>query len=270
MSLLSRWRVLRHVIAALLLCIGLCGILLASLYLHALMFRNRGQRLLDEIAALQAGTSPFEDAQKIANEYKSNLTIESQNCSATECRFYVRLISPSPFGQCCRLLRNLGIRPAMFVAYVSVRKGVVRFASFHASYRTVHGHWLDARTTSVESFGLLDRAQDLGLQLHPGYAVEVGTITTIGGGEFISAAYAPDANSNERRIVTDIRLSCLTKMPDCSTVGELMPESAAALDADTRWITENHSRLSPLRTQLYKELWDKYGSPPWNEAKSFW
>src|SRR5215472_7180908 len=76
---------------------------------------------------------------------------------------------------------------------------------------------------------LLDKAQDLGLQLHPGYAGELGTITTIGGGEFISAAYAPQADSNERHIVTVIRLSCLTEVPACSTVADLMPSSATAL-----------------------------------------
>jgi hypothetical protein len=164
----------------------------------------------------------------------------------------------------------MSIRPAVIVAYVSVRKGTVRFASFHVSYRTVHGHWLDAHTTAVESFGLLDKAQDLGLQLHPGYAVEIGTITTIGGGTFISAAYSPQADLNERHIVTGIRLSCLTSMPDCNTVNELMPKSAAAFHADTLWIMENHSRLNPLQNQMYKELWEKYGSPPWNGAKSFW
>jgi len=266
----SRGPVLRQVVTALLLCVGFSGIMLAALYLHALEFRNRGQRLLNEIAALKVGTSSFQDAQKIGNEYRSHLTVESQNCTPAECRFYVRLLNLPLFHECCRLLRNMGIRPAMFVAYISLRNGTVRFASFHASYRTVHGHWLDAHSTAVESFGLLDKAQDLGLQLHPGYAIEAGTITTIGGGEFISAAYAPQADSNERQIVTDIRLSCLTKMSDCSTVADLMPKSATALDADARWIRENHSRLSPLQNQMYRELRDKYGSPPWNGAKSFW
>ena len=253
------------------LCTAALAVAVLSLYVHAQRFRDRGQGLFDEIMSLQVGVSTFADARKLADEFADRLIITSAECLPIECQFYVRLANAPflTFDDCCRLLRRLGLRPSLIVAHVAVRKGTIRFASVHVSYRTSHGHWLDASAKAIESFGLLDKAQDLGLQLHPNYAVEVGTITTIGGGEFISAAYAPQATVHERRIVTHIRLSCLTKVPDCSTVADLMPEGATALETDQRWIKENRSTLDPLRTQMFVELRKKYGSPPWNEAKSF-
>jgi hypothetical protein len=227
--------------------------------------------MFDEIMTLQVGVSTFADARRLADEYADHLTITSPECSPAECRFYVRLLNVPflTFNNCCRLLRTLGIRPSLVVIEVAVRNGTVRSASFDVFYRTDHGHWLDASAKLIESFGLLDKAQYLGLQLHPNYAVEIGNITTIGGGEFIKAAYTPQAPVDERRIVTDIRLSCLTKVPDCRTVADLMPKAATALETDREWINENQSMLGPLRTQMLEELRKEYGSPPWNEAKSF-
>ena len=264
-------RVLRRAVTTLLLCSAALVVAVLSLYLHTLWFRNRAQRLLDEITALQVGVSTFADARKLEDEYVDRMIVTSVGCLPAECQFYVRLQNAPflTFNNCCRLLRKLGIRPSVVVAHVAVREGTIRFASVHVSYRTSHGHWLDASAKAIESFGLLDMAQDLGLQLHPSYAVEAGNVTTIDGGEFINAAHTPPATLDERRIVTDIRLSCLTRMPDCNTIADLMPESAATLESDRKWINENLSTLGPLRVQMYEGLRKKYGSPPWNAAKSF-
>jgi len=197
----------------------LTALLLAALgsYARATWFRTKSERLFDDLKMLRVGVSGFDDAKRFADKYSEHLTVESSQCVPKECRFYIRLMNTPLLyvGACCDMdvdfPRKLGVRPSLVAAQVSVREGFVTFASFSVHYRTGRGEWLGAFSKAISSFGLLDKADNLSLQLHPNFAVKVGNITTIGGGAFIGAAYTPQATSNERGVVGDIRLSCITK-----------------------------------------------------------
>lgn len=253
------------------------GLLFAGLisYARALWFRTQSERLFDSVKTLQVGVSDFAVAKRLADRYANHVTVDSNQCTPSDCRFYIRFLKPHLLyvGNCCNtdisLPRRLGVRPSIVVASVSVRDGLVRYASFRVSYRTSNGHWLEAYSKAISSFGLLDKALNLGLQLHPNYAVKTGNITTIGDGAFIVAAYTPQASANEQSIVNDINFSCLTRVPDCRNLSDLMPQAASAFVLDGRWIETNSSMLGTVRTQFYEQLQQKYGSSPWNDATSF-
>jgi hypothetical protein len=255
----------------------LIALLLTSLgsYVRATWFRNRSERLFTDVKMLRVGVSGFDDAKSLADKYREHLTLLSSRCVPQECSFYIRLMKTPLFwvGYCCDmdfdLPRKLGIRPSTATAKVNVDDGIVTSALFSIEYRTGRGEWIHASSSAISSFGLLDKLQTPSLQLHPNFAVKVGTITTIGGGAFMRAAYTPQANTNDRSVVRDIRLSCLTKVPDCRDFSDVMPQAARAYATDLEWNRTNSSKLSPLLNQFQKELYEKYGSPPWNTATSF-
>jgi hypothetical protein len=255
----------------------LAALLLAAFgsYVRATWFRTQSERLFEDVKMLRVGVSGFDEAKRLADKYSEHLTVESSQCVPKECRFYIRLIkTPLLYaGACCDtdfdLPRKLGVRPSLVAAEVNVRDGFVTFASFSIDYRTGRGNWLMASSKAISFFGLLDKADNLSLELHPNFAVKFGNITTIGGGAFITAAYTPLATSNERSVVSDIRLSCMTKLPDCRDLSDVMPQAARAYASDLKWIETNSSTLGSLRDRFYKELQEKYGSPPWNAATSF-
>jgi hypothetical protein len=242
-------------------------------YARATWFKTRSEGLFEDLKVLRVGVSGFDDAKRLADKYSKHLIVESTSCVPKECRFGIRLMKmPLLYvGACCDMdfdfPRKLGIRPSSVVAQVSVHDGFVTSTSFSVDYRTGRGEWIGAISKAISSFGLLDKFENPSLQLHPNFAVKVGSITTIGGGAFIAAAYTPQATSGERSVVSDVRLSCLTKVPDCRDRSDVMPQAARAYASDLEWTVMNSSWT--LRDQLEKELHEKYGSPPWNAATSF-
>ena len=271
-TIVNRW--VKPFRILLVLLIVLCLATLAT-YARAIWFRTQSERLFEDVKTLRVGVSGFNDAKRLADKYSKHLTIQSSHCVPKECRFYIRLLKPPLLysGDCCDtdfgLLRKMGIRPSIVAAEVSIRDGVVTAASFSIDYRTGRGNWLSASSKAILSFGLLDKADNLALQLHPNFAVKFGHITTVGGGAFITAAYTPQASTTERSVVSDIRFSCMTAVPDCRDLSDIMPQAARAYASDLKWIEANSSTLGPLRDRLFQELHERYGSPPWNAATSF-
>lgn len=202
--------------------IGICGI--AVIFLGAKLHQLRAERLHSKLVLFRVGVSTFDEARSLANDYKHNLELQSKDCTTVDCRFVIRLTNfRFPVFYDAPLFWKVGLRPAGVVATVSVRNGTVSYADFGVFYRTQHGYWLESSFHAANELTMYDRCGE-NLGRNSQYAVTGGFITNgDGGGQFVQVAFGKAVSDEQRARATDVRLGCITAVPGCKTLNDLMP-----------------------------------------------
>jgi len=83
-----------------------------------------------------------------------------------------------------------------------------------------------------------------------GIIIEKPHLTTEGGGEALSATFAPDAPLQSRRIAFDVNLRCATSMNTCTELCQLFPsawQSYAQFQKSQGWYVEEPEVCPSIR-----------------------
>ena len=240
-------------------------LLLVGIYVEAHVYQTRAERLFRRVSTLQVGESTGADAERLAQSYAPDVISREGNCDQ-RCYFEIALVSRWYWRRFdWPILRHIGVRPARADVYVSVNNNRISRWGFGVSYKTSPGHWLDVTTSSIEDFSPYGRCTNPSLLHHPNYAVRQGTITTIGGGETLRVAVKQKATNEERSHARRINFGCLTQVPDCESLGDVMPDAYSDFLSDRKWESANPSAGSFMQTCL-RELSERFGPPPWNQS----
>ena len=245
--------------------IGVCGA--AIVYASGKLYQNRVERLHFRVAQLRVGLSTFEDAVTLARDYKRNLETQTRDCASSDCRFRIQLTNvPFPAFYDAPLFWKLGIRPAAVAATVSVNNGKVSYADFGISYRTQYGYWLEASFHGASELTMFDKCSMDELGRNSQYAVTNSFLTNgDGGGQSVEVAFGKVVSDEQRARATDIRLVCLTAIPGCKSLTDLMPKVWEGMASE---IVLDESFNAECE-QYMKEQERRQGNFPWHLESAF-
>jgi hypothetical protein len=180
------------------------------------------------------------EVQELRRLYQSPALLDEWNCDAASCKLRIVVANfmvdrdfvarEGGLRFNTRLLRRLGIRPAMAIADVSLRNGKVQEIEFAATYESPRGEWIWAIWQTIDEFPPALKCDGLVLQRHHAYAVRSGhTEPALPTGPFVSGIFQPQASQSERDRCQRIRFECVTSLLDCATdprtgAGPFMPQ----------------------------------------------
>jgi hypothetical protein len=245
--------------------IGLCGA--AIVYGSGKLYQNRVERLHFRVAQLRVGLSTFEDAVTLARDYKRNLETQTRDCTPSDCRFRIQLTNvPFPAFYDAPFFWKLGVRPAVVAATVSVSNGKISYADFFVSYRTQYGYWLEGSFHAASELTMFDKCGMDELGRNSQYAVIGGCLTNgDGGGQSVKVAFGKVVSDEQRARATDVRLGCLTAIPGCKSLTDLMPKVWEGVASE---IVLDESFNAECE-QYMKEQERKQGNFPWHLDSAF-
>jgi hypothetical protein len=198
-----------------------------SMWLTARHQRAKFEELGRRCSTLKANTTNFEVAKQILNAYSQHATIEGQTCTGLRCKFIIVLTNflvdrdPNNAGSGrwfdIKLLRHVGIRPAVAVAKVSVESGRVQTGEFVAAYESTRGAWIWASWNSVVQLSQALKCANLAQGRERAYAFSVGyTNQPNMDGPYVSAFFEPAVDESERERCQYIKFDCMTSFSECS------------------------------------------------------
>jgi len=229
----SRWRRVALWTAVVLL--SLIVVFLATVQVYQRSKRRQAERLLAEISNLELRRATFDDAQKLADEWTRYLTV-SNGCNRQKCdytfeienftKMYPRWWLWEPL---LKAGLRIGIRPAIVVATLRVRDGLIWGKSFdlvvgvsNLSDPDAWPYMLMASTRTVSRFDSFYRA-DAQLELHKNY--QIGRPGGCEGCLFGYVNFTPYANPADIRRLMQINLDCLTRWHPCQDQADILPNA---------------------------------------------
>lgn len=195
--------------------------------------RRQAEKLLGEISSLELRHATFEDAQKLAQEWR-RYAKTSPGCSAKRCEILITLadyrVYPSWLFNPPWLARQVlraGVRPARIRAEVGVHGGIVWSKRFDVAVYVRNLRYpnplpltLMAHASTVSR---VDWWYDPRMQLHPEYI-----IGRPGGCDGpcldVYTNFTPYADPTDVKRLMQINLSCLTQWVPCQDEGDILPQ----------------------------------------------
>src|SRR5882762_136588 len=239
----------------------------AIVYAGGKLYQIRAERLYFRVAQLRVGLSTFDEARTLAHDYRRNAEMQTKDCTSADCRFLIRLTNvPFPAFYDAPLSWKLGVRPAVVAATVSVSNGRVSYSDFSVSYRTQYEYWLKGSFHAAIELTMFDKCKMDELGRNSQYAVTSAVLTNgDGGGESLREAFGKAVPDEQRARATDVRLDCLTAIPGCKTLADLMPKAWKGMTSETV-LDESFN----LECKQYMEQQErKQGDFPWHLESAF-
>jgi len=228
-----------------------CSVLLVVLMLLWAAFyslsthrRSRAEHLIQHLAAVNFDHPDQEFLQEL-----EKATRTSPKCVGDVCSYELEEQFGFSNSGLFRLLRRtewdyVGIRPWRLTLAVKTQNGRISNATYSVMLAKGRGwlyhegpvsgsmwSWLGVWVRgSAESFDSLvkiekERLHSEGWAGSTGIIIRKPNLTTPGGGEALSATFAPDAPPESRRIAFDINLRCATSMVACTELCQLFPSA---------------------------------------------
>jgi hypothetical protein len=240
---------------------------LAVVYCSGKLYQFRAERLYSKVRSLRVGLSTFEDARALAKDYKRNLEMETAACTTVDCRFTIRLTNvPFPAFYDEPWFWKIGVRPAVVVATVSVKSGTVAHVDFGVSYRTQDGYWLQGSFHAAGELTMYDKCSLNELGRSSQYAVTDAHLTNgDGGGQSADVAFGQGVSDEQRVRATAIRLGCITTIPGCKTLTDLMPKAWEGVSFDD----DSDASFDEECKRFIQEQAQKQGAFPWQLDSAF-
>ncbi len=234
---------------------------MGTLYGLARLYQFRAERLRGRIASIRVGHTTFDEARRLASDYKRYLGTAAKSCSAADCTFSIRLTNyPFPAMSDVKPLREMGVRPTVVVATVKVKDDVVSHVDFGLLSQTQDGRPLEGSFHAAGELTMFDKCRDGRLGRDSRYAVRGATNVAE-----ISVAFASAATTEQIASATDIRLDCITRIPGCGTAIDLMPRALEGVslqdDSDKSFESECAAYM--------KEQESNQGPFPWELDTAF-
>jgi hypothetical protein len=252
-------------LVAFLFLIGVCGA--AIVHAGGKLYQIRAEHLYFRVAQLRVGLSTFDDARTLAHDYRRNAEMQTRDCTSADCRFIIRLTNaPFPAFYDAPLSWKLGVRPAVVAATVSVSDGKVSYADFGVSYRTQYGYWLEGSFHAATELTIFDKCRMEELGRDSLYAVTSAVLTNgDGGGRSARVAFGRAVTDEQRARATDVRLNCLTAIPGCKTLTDLMPKAWEGMTSEA--ILDESFNVECKQYMEQQER--KQGDFPWQLESAF-
>ena len=246
----------------------LLALLWAAFYGLSVHRRVRAERLIRHFTALNFAHPDEPSFQQLKNEIGA-----APKCTGDVCSYEFAegfgISSSGPF----RLLRRtewdyVGVRPWQLKLEFKTQDGRVSDATYSVMVGRGRGwlynqgplsgsmwSWLAGWVRgSADSFDSLlkiekERLHREGSAGSTGIIVQKTNLTIEGGGEALSATFAPDAPLQSRRIAFDVNLRCATSMVACTELCQLFPsawQSYAQFQKSQGWYVEEPGVCPPL------------------------
>jgi len=199
------------------------------------LVRWRAHRLLADIHSVNVNRGNWADAQRFMKKWDS-LGEAAASCTPERCNYRVTLVQVLPrpvvgypdkgvHNWLPRIADHLGLRSVAVRAGINVNKGVITSKWFAEQVS------LPVRAWGIPGGAYVpDLAISIGEYLrYPDFATKPSTdpylrVQDFQGPYGITVYFMPQEDASERSALMDFRLSCITRLSPCLSVGDILPE----------------------------------------------
>jgi hypothetical protein len=233
---------------------------ITALYIGTALYQYRVQQLYARALQLRVGVSSFADVQRLAEDYKRNVTMMSAGCSSSECAFVIRLNHTTlPMLYFDSQNSEVGTRPAVAVLAVRAKNANLTYVSFGMNGRSPTGRWITAGFHAATGLTMFDKCSNASLGRDSTY-----TVKAIGHRGIIETAFGSQASEMTRVRATNVRINCFTTaLRDCNEISSLMPRAYEQFNT-----SENCDESFERECQQYVDKL-KAHQGPWKIDSSF-
>lgn len=241
---MARLAQLRRVLIYFIVCAAALLLLgFAAIHIQQGILRHRAQQLLTDIRSINLRHTTYAEVQPILRRWRGN-GFYDRPCTEERCN--VKIVIPrmafsegafaSTVRNCFRhALVTAGGHPAVVVASISVRRGIVWGKSFSISLQVGPYHAPD--TYSEQSYILFAEANSVSrftfgrlFEQHADY--QVGRPGGCEGCMAVWAKFTPYADPSDVSRLMQFNLDCITRWQPCRTQRDIMPAAWAQVERE--------------------------------------